>query len=168
MKAEALSLCQTYLGIDSKSPSGLVWLVSPVSRIRAGTPAFTAQHHTGYYHGQLKGKAYLAHRVVFALSNGRWPDKVDHRDGNRANNDPANLRDVSVGENNHNRVVRGAHWDSRRSCWNAYITVNYKQKNLGSFGTQEEARAAYLLAKRQVHPTAPSRCYEEFQHGDQP
>lgn len=165
---ELMQGLRTYLGIDQTSPSGLVWLESPAKQIKVGTPAFTSQHHTGYYHGQFKGKSYLAHRVVFALANGRWPDKVDHIDGNRANNDPANLRDVSVGENNQNRVVRGAHWDNRRARWNTYITVDYKQRNLGSFGTQEEARAAYLAAKRQVHPTAPSRCYEEFQHGSQP
>lgn len=36
-----------------------------------------------------------AHRAVFALVHGRWPDlEVDHVDGNRTNNRPANLREL--------------------------------------------------------------------------
>lgn len=37
----------------------------------------------------------LAHRAVFALAHGRWPEhEIDHIDRDRANNRPANLRDV--------------------------------------------------------------------------
>jgi hypothetical protein len=48
--------------------------------------------------------------------------------------------------------VLGVSFDSSRSKYCAYITVNGRRKNLGRFQTAEEAGAAYLSAKRELHP----------------
>jgi hypothetical protein len=50
-----------------------------------------------------------AHRIAFALANGRWPDMVvDHIDGDRTNNRPGNLREVTQGENLRLGAIRRA------------------------------------------------------------
>ena len=50
-----------------------------------------------------------AHRIVFAMTHGRWPEmEVDHIDGCRTNNRPENLREISHYENMQAAVERRA------------------------------------------------------------
>lgn len=138
-----------YLIVDNTAPTGLRWLVDVGSRARAGTPAFTALHTTGYYRGRFQGKAYFAHRVVFYLTHGYCPKTVDHIDGDILNNSPDNLRDAVGAINQQNRVCRG--YSKRNGRYEAYIRANGSQQYLGGYGTEEEAHAAYLSAKRVHH-----------------
>lgn len=146
-----------FIGLDSSSPSGLVWIkYKKGMRVKVGSPAMASLHKSGYYAGGICGKAFLAHRVVFFLVHGYWPENVDHIDGVRTNNSVANLRAVSRVENCHNRrTAKGYSFHKRQQTWNAYIQVNNKLMQLGSFKTEEEARAAYLAAKKIHHPTSP-------------
>jgi hypothetical protein len=87
-------------------PTGRVWFY--FDRNIAGTQAFTHRDPNGYGKSTISynGVRYILfqHRVVFALTQGRWPHLViDHIDGNPRNNDPANLRDVSQAVNLLNR-----------------------------------------------------------------
>jgi hypothetical protein len=47
---------------------------------------------------------------------------------------------------------RGVSWCERDKKWQAIITINGRGKHLGLFDTPEEAYAAYLYAKLELHP----------------
>jgi hypothetical protein len=91
---------------------------------------------------------------------GKWPkNSIDHRDGDRANNRFKNLRDLTQSGNLQNRKVAnannacgllGVHKNGRR--WRAKIKIDYRDVHLGYFDTPKQAHAAYLKAKRELHP----------------
>lgn len=69
--------------------------------------AFTAECG-GYYQGQILGEMHYAHRVIWALHTGEWPEnEIDHKDRNGFNNIISNLRDVTHIVNMSNR------WNSK-------------------------------------------------------
>lgn len=147
-----------YLIISDTSPTGLVWAKSPHARFKVGAPALTSVGKNGYFKGQVCGVDYTAHRVVFFLTHGHWPSMVDHIDGNRLNNDPTNLREVSRAENQQNVRHCGAHKSRQR--WRACLKVNGKHVHLGMADSQEEAHALYLQGKRMHHTVASEHCYD--------
>lgn len=104
-------------------------------------------------------------RIIWALETGEWPtDEIDHRDRNRANNRFSNLRPATNAEQPQNASLRkdnksgftGVRFKSQRRQrpWHAYIRVG-RLVHLGFFATKEEAHAARLKAKRELHPFAP-------------
>jgi hypothetical protein len=51
----------------------------------------------GYKYGPIFKKNYKAHRVVWLLVTGHWPQlEIDHIDGNRSNNRFENLRPATT------------------------------------------------------------------------
>lgn len=138
------------LEYDASSPTGLRWLIATSNRVKVGGPALCAQHSKGYYSGQVLGMRRYAHRVVWFLHTGEWPEQVDHINGNRRDNRIENLRAVTNQQNAFNRKgVRG--YTPYRGKYMAYITVDYKFKFLGYYDTEDAARAAHLAAKKQLH-----------------
>ena len=103
---------------------------------------------------------FFAHRLAWLYIHGVWPSGViDHIDGNPGNNVLTNLRDVSVAINSQNR--RRARSESKTGVLGVFkknghffasISVNDKTRHLGVFETVEEAHAAYVKAKRILHP----------------
>lgn len=149
-----------YLRYDPESPTGLRWMRSPLGGKKAGEPAFTAKNpRWRYYVGSCKGKLLRAHRVVWFLVHGEWPDQVDHINGDRNDNRIENLRAATSQINNQNRTARGYILEKRTGKYRAQIKTRGVTTTLGYFATPEEARAAYLEAKKIHHPTAPERCY---------
>ena len=65
-------------------------------------------HVCGYRRINIRvGKNYtriLMHRAAWALYYGRWPSEIDHLNGIKTDNRIENLREVSHGENDQNRV----------------------------------------------------------------
>ena len=129
----------------------------------AGRRAFCTQSGNGYLHGSLFGVKLCAHRIVFALANGRWPaHTVDHINGDRLDNRPANLRDVPHLQNMRNQPlskasttgVTGVSFDSARGKYAAHITVAGRAVHLGRFATLDEAAAARTAAnaRHAFHP----------------
>lgn len=154
---------QEWLELNPNSPSGLVWLKSTRNgRGKKGAPALACVNSNGYYFGRLQGRGLLAHRAVFALLHGYLPEEIDHLDGNRLNNAPSNLRAVTRCENQHNqRRATGVCQDKRTGKWRAQIRLKGVRYYLGMYTTEQEARAAYVLAKKVMHPTVPESYYAD-------
>ncbi len=137
------------------------WKVHQGGRRAKGWFAGAEEH--GYRAISVRGRLQRAHRIAWLLMTGDWPAlEIDHIDGDRANNRWSNLREVPHAINSHNQqrpsrnsatgvlgVTRGA---SKTSPYIAGIRVDGKRIHLGSFATIEEARDAYLRAKRRLHP----------------
>ena len=115
---------------------------------------------TGYVMFSLFNRRYLAHRVIWLLVTGCWPDdQIDHIDHDRANNRWANLRSVTHAENGRNqRRRRATHPGVMRrkdtGRWRAEITYAGKNKALGDFATEAEAISARRAAEKRLgfHP----------------
>lgn len=106
-----LSIITEYLKYDELSPSCLVWIKNIPSGQNSNRQITTSGTCAGFkvsdgsWRVGLKGKVYLAHRIVFALNTGRINDNllVDHVDGDRSNNRIDNLREVTYAVNMRNR-----------------------------------------------------------------
>jgi hypothetical protein len=107
----------------------------------------------GYRHIMINGKNYQAHRLIYIFHNGEITDnlQIDHINKNRSNNNIENLRLVTKQENDFNRSAKGYYFHKPSNKFMAKITLNGKQTHLGSFSTAEEARDAYLEAKKKFH-----------------
>lgn len=108
-------------------------------------------NHSGYRVTSITfaGRQRRIHRIVWVLVHGEdAKGYIDHLDGDKANNAHWNLRDVDNSTNGHNNAAKGYHWNKLNGKWCAQITINRKGKYLGSFNTEEEARAAYEAAKK--------------------
>ena len=100
-----------------------------------------------------KQKLLYLHRL---LMNPPTHMEVDHINGIRHDNRRENLRIVTTSENQHNRKsAKGYSWNKRDRKYRAKIVVNYKVIYLGYYNTEDEARQAYLDAKKSYHPTSP-------------
>ena len=106
-------------------------------------------------------KRYGAHRLIWALVTGAWPEfDIDHKNGNRSDNRLCNLRHVDrstnlenikvAKSNNKSTGVLGVHV-SQKGLITSRIRVRGKGMYLGAFPSVQEAHAAYLDAKRQHH-----------------
>lgn len=124
----------------------------------AGKEALTADNGKGYRHGNVLGRTMKAHHVVWALANGSWPeDHIDHINGDRSDNRPANLRVVSNAENQRNKRLQcnnksgtpGVLWMKRNRKWAASISVNGGRVHLGLFDERRDAVFARQEAERE-------------------
>ena len=110
--------------------------------------------------GKNKRANQFLHRVILSRVMNRpllREELVDHIDTNPLNNRRDNLRLATTSQNAMNKGkpvtntsgFKGAHYHKLSRVWEAAITVNGKQKHLGSFGTAEEAYEAYCKAAKQ-------------------
>jgi hypothetical protein len=127
-------------------------------RKKAGMPAGSLRSD-GYVYIMFDGQRALAHRFAWLYVTNEWPtQEIDHRDGNKANNAFANLRQVSRRMNTENKrtakrtsttgllgVIRHRH------KFVACIVSEGKRTYLGTFETPEDAHEAYVQAKRRLH-----------------
>lgn len=120
----------------------------------AGRVAFTTVSG-GYFQGRCRGQLLLAHRVVWALATGNWPNgQIDHVNGDKSDNRLANLRDVDQADNQRNmkRCSRNTSghtgvYLTRAKKWNAQIYSGRKSTSLGTFETFGEAVKARIAAE---------------------
>jgi hypothetical protein len=133
--------------------------VKAVPGHNAGAEAGTIKHQ-GYRVVGVGGQKIAAHRLAWFIACGSWPDgDIDHINGDRSDNRITNLRCVTRGVNLQN--TRKAHSDSasgvlgvtaRGNKWRATIFADGRCRHLGLFDSIHDAHAAYLEAKRRLHP----------------
>lgn len=150
--------------IELRAGGELFWRVRPVpagardyelrsinrfNTLFAGKRALNSSDGCGYFAGKIMGHSTKAHRVVYALHNGRWPKGyIDHINRVRNDNRPENLREVTHSENCRNRSTSLRNKTGRTGVcfssgkWVAQMTIDYQKYCLGWFDTFEEAAAA--------------------------
>lgn len=139
----------------------LFWRRRASQAIAAGAIAGTVRPD-GRRQVAIKGRCYLAHRLVWAFVHGQWPSaQIDHINGDPADNRIENLRDVCQSTNMENQrrapsgkssdAPLGAYWDECQQRWRASIVIAGKRKHIGSFLSAQEAHEAYVAEKRRSH-----------------
>jgi hypothetical protein len=133
----------------------------------SGKPALNYLDPNGYLSGRILGKPVKAHRVIWAMANGRWPLMIDHINGIRDDNRLMNLREATCRENSKNVGVKqsnksgtvGVCWDKQTHKWLAYIKDDGKHLNLGRFEKLHDAIHARRSAEVSLdyHPNHGQR-----------
>lgn len=106
----------------------------------------------GYIQVEIEGVAFKAHRVVFAMAYGKWPDEdIDHINGDPTDNRPINLREATGQENMANKGVYARNISGEpnishrpqtylKKRWHVQIVAS-GVKHQAYFETQEAARS---------------------------
>lgn len=140
----------------------LSWKAKPNRNMRVGS-VIGRPNSWGHVSFGFMGRTWMAHRVAWFIHHGSWPvHQIDHIDGDKQNNRISNLRDVPQNLNMQNRNtpkkdnqsgylgvvrIRGI-----TKPWRAKIKVDNKWHSLGCYATPEEAHAAYMARKMELHP----------------
>lgn len=114
----------------------------------------------GYRRTSYKSLEFRQHRVIWMLANNApIPPgyEIDHINGKRSDNRPANLRLVSRLQNQWNAGMRKDNTSglkgvtqTRSGTFAANISINGKVKYLGAFPTALEASEAYEAKAREI------------------
>lgn len=117
----------------------------------------TFDHSSGYLSVCVGKKQYLAHRIIYLMQTGEFPEHTDHINHNKRDNCWLNLRDVSQGDNNRNMPkqtnsstgIVGVSMHKPTGKYRAYISINGRTRHLGLFGSVTAAKAAREAASIQ-------------------
>lgn len=121
-----------------------------------GIEAFTAVRDSGYLVGNVFGQNLRAHRVIWAMVHGSWPEMdIDHINGDRRDNRLCNLRSVTRSENLKNLSMRtdntsgfmGVMMVRKTGKWRAFIEVGGSSKSLGEYASIADAIEARKSAE---------------------
>lgn len=145
------------------------WLIRPRSTQGAKAGRVGCRRPDGYRCLSFRGRHQLEHRVIWLWMTGDWPDQlVDHINGDPSDNRWVNLRSAdkrlnaqnrrcASGKNKHSGLL-GVRPSPNNKKWIAQIRVPCSESaqgsrclHIGTFAKAEEAHAAYLAAKRQLH-----------------
>ena len=141
------------------SDGKLIWRHDTSIRTKCAGKVAGNIRKDGYCTFRLKGKAYLAHRVIYLMHHGRWPTSLDHIDGNPRNNKIENLRECTVSQNMCNRKIqknnghgaKNVFWHKRDKRWVARITLHGKTFTAGSSKDKETAIEIARRVRNDLH-----------------
>ena len=114
----------------------------------------------GYQQVSIFATKYRAHRVVWAMVTGAWPeDEIDHINRDPSDNRMENLRDVQGIANlrnkgfyaNNRSGFKGVTWHKSSKKWMAQIKFEGRNLHLGLFKDPEEAGGAYRAAAENLY-----------------
>lgn len=168
MKPIPLERAAAALSVDQTSPSGLRWAQRTAQSARVGDVAGYLGKN-GYWYVSLDGQKYLAHRLIFAITNGGLADTqyVDHQNGDPQDPEPSNLRAVPRVLNQRNQRIRsantsgvcGVYFVPRQNLWAAAwrdLDGTQRRKTLGirkhgdkAFELAVQARTSAISALNQ-------------------
>lgn len=133
--------------IDTKN--GIVY---GVRGRRIGKKTLSGYTEVRFVHNK-KRLHILAHRLIFFIEHGYLPDCIDHINRIKDDNRIENLRDVTIQQNMFNLSLdkKGYYWNKTNKRWQASIRIYPNRIYLGCFKTEDEARQAYLDAKKIYH-----------------
>lgn len=112
-------------------------------------------NHDGYLRVSIDQVRYYLHRLAFLYMTGEMPvNLVDHEHRTRRDNRWEKLREANKQQNAGNSIIpstntsgfKGVSFCKFTNRWRASIRINGVEKNLGRYGTPEEAHEAYLAA----------------------
>ena len=127
------------------------WIKQKAQKTKVGSIA-GHRNNLGYVKIKFDNKIYSAHRLAWFYVYKQFPVKsLDHINRNPTDNRLSNLREASITENNQNTESKGYCFHKLTNKWMARIMTNHKEVYLGLFTTEEEAREAYVKAKRANH-----------------
>lgn len=140
----------------------LRWKVNRRGSAKVGSLAGQLDEDSGYRRVRIDGRRYRAHRIVWIMVFGAPPvGVIDHINGKKDDNRINNLRDIPAAINNQNvQVARktkrftdlvGPTFQPKRGKWLVKITVEGKSVFIGRYDGIDEAKAAYDLAKSNLH-----------------
>lgn len=135
--------------------SGILYHKVAQGRVKVGSVAGT-RLGSGHLSVRIHGKAYLVHRVIWALYyKVKVPAQVDHEDGDGGNNKILNLRaannslnskNIKLPSNNTSGVI-GVSLCKLTSKWRAQICIAGRNTQLGNFVDLFEAVAVRKSAE---------------------
>ena len=143
--------------------SSLVWLRRNGSQVNAGDIAGTLRKTNGRWEIRFLGKQWQAHRIVWALCYGYFPDcQIDHIDRNPSNNRIENLRlatrnELDNGQNrslNKNNTTGFTGVIRKYNKFVARIKAAGKWYYGGIYDTAQDAAFAYAKMKKSLHTFA--------------
>ena len=127
----------------------------------------------GYIVIRFKGKNYYAHRLIWLLCKGYFPENsIDHINRDPSDNRLDNLREVSHQCNMRNVAtrknsvsgVRGVYWFKRTNKWQSAIRINNTNYHLGYYSNLDEAVAHRLAAEQCVDWSGCDSSSPAYQH----
>ena len=125
------------------------------AHVAEGTKAGSV-NKVGYVIVKVHQKSYVAHRIIWLIVTGQWPEaEIDHINNNKADNRWINLRPATHSQNKANsnalrQGLKGAYKPKGMTKWRAIIRVSGRNKHLGYFDDEQDAHLAYLSAARAV------------------
>lgn len=159
----SMDLLKDRLAYDEQT--GIFTWKRSAGRIKAGGRAGCAGPF-GYRVIGFGKMLFREHRLAWYFFYGEVPPHdIDHINGIRDDNRIANLRIATDAENNQNKAKTkitvssskyiGVSKCSRSNKWVASIKVGKKSYFIGAFDSEENAYAAYLARKKEVHKFQP-------------
>lgn len=114
----------------------------------------------GYVLVAIYGKDYRAHRIIWAIKTGRWPEhEIDHENTVKSDNRWFNLRQATHAQNNCNKGpqsnnksgYKGVSWCRIIKAWVASIRHHGVTTKLGYRDDPEDAHELYKTAAIEMH-----------------
>jgi HNH endonuclease len=143
-------------------PRGLKWFVNPAKMANWNVPfagmIAGSEDQYGYCLVTVLKHPYKAHRLIWLMVHGVWPDTIDHINGDPADNRLVNLRSVTIATNCQN-VKRGARntsgamgvdfaprlgkWRARIMCHGARVVLGYFDNVANATTARKQAEVRY-------------------------